>query len=170
MIEGFDVKEQVLGTGDQSVYTFEFKIFDKTDLLIYVQDASGDIVQEVRGDDTTFLASVTFDSIKGGGSVGLLADLTDEYVMTMFLAPDAPDQPASFPNKKSFTLPDIEGALDFLATLIQRVAWLSQRSVKMHDLDDIDFFDPTLPPNPAGNPGAVLAVKEDGTGFEWRII
>ena len=87
--------------------------------------------------------------------------------MTMFMANDLPDQPSSFPNKLSFTLPAIEGALDFLAACIQRIAWLAQRSVKMHDLDDIDSFDPTLPINPSGNPGMTIRVKPDGSGFEW---
>ena len=77
MIQGFDVKEQVLGTGDTLVYTFGFKIFELSDLLIYVQDGSGNIVEEIRGDDTSFLSGVVFDPINGGGTVTLLAFLTD---------------------------------------------------------------------------------------------
>jgi hypothetical protein len=169
MIQGFNIKEQVLGQADSNVYTFDFKIFDVTDLLIYVQDSSGNIVEKIRGDDTTFLSGVTFDSIKGGGTVTLINNLGDEFIMTMFSASDLPDQPTSFPNKTSFTLKAIEGALDYLATLIQRVAWIAQRSMRMHDLDDIDSFDPTLPPNIANYPGGILAVKMDGSGFEILV-
>lgn len=168
-IQGFDYKEQVLGTGDATQYTFDFLIQDPTHLLIWVQDSAGKIVGSYRGDDITFLAGLIFDAKNGGGTVTLVSNLADAYVMTMFLANDAPDQPSSFPNKFSFTLEAIEAALDYIASWGQRIAYLAQRSVKMHDVDDIDLFDPTLPVNPAGNPGGVLSVKTDGTGFEFAV-
>lgn len=166
MIQGFDVKEQWLGTGDANSYTFDFKIFDPSELLIYVQDTSGNVVEQIRGDDTTFLAGVSFDSIQGGGTITLINNLTDGYSLTALSANDLPDQPTAFPNKSSFSLRAIEGALDYLAIQIQRISWLAQRSMRMHDLDDIDSFNPTLPQNIASYPGGILAVKEDGSGFE----
>lgn len=166
MIEGFDVKEQALGQGDSNVFTFDFKIFSLTDLLIYIQNTSGTIVQKIRGDDTSFISGVTFDSAAGGGTVTLIDNLTDEYTITMMLANDLPAQPSSFPNKGAFTLDALEAALDYLAAALQRVAWVSQRSMRMHDLDDIDSFDPTLPQNIANYPGGIIAVKLDGSGFE----
>lgn len=169
MIEGFNVKDQALGTGDNSVYTFDFKIYDPSDILIWVQDAAGNIVEKIRGDDTTFLSSLTFDTINGGGTLTLAANLPDDYSMTMLLAPDAPDQPTGFPNKKSFSFDVLEGAIDFLASSIQRIAYLAQRASVLHDLDDIDSFDPTLPLKIGSNPGGIVSVKEDGSGFEIVI-
>lgn len=166
MIEAFDVKDQALGTGDNAAYTFDFKIYDPTHLLIYVQDGSGNIVQQIRGDDTTYLSGIVFDSVNGGGTVTLVNNLDDTFVMTFMLAPDFPDQPTAFPNKTSFSLDMIEGALDYLASQIQRIAWIAQRSMRMHDLDDIDNFDPTLPISIANYPGGVVSIKEDGSGFE----
>ena len=169
MIEGFDVKEQVLGTGDTLAYTFDFKIYELTDLLIYVQDGSGVQVEKIRGDDTSYLAGVTFDALNGGGTVTLAAFLPDTYVMTMLLANDQPDQTTSFPNKGSFTLDILEGALDFLASCIQRVSYLAQRAMVLNDLDDATLFDPTLPLGIMNSPGGIVSVKGDGTGFEVAI-
>lgn len=166
MIEGFDVKDQALGTGDNNVYTFDFKIYDPTDLLIYVQDGSGNIVEKIRGDDTSYLQGLVFDTDEGGGTLTLAADLPDTFVLTMLLAPDLPDQPTAFPDKTSFTLNILEGALDFLASAIQRAAYLAQRAVVLHDLDDITAFDPTLPLGIGNEPGGIISVKSDGSGFE----
>ena len=165
-IEGFDIKDQWLGTGDKLAYTFDFKISSLTDLLIYVQDGGGNVVEEIRGDDTTYLSGVVFDPIKGGGTITLLVDLPDTYVMTVFLANDLPQQPTSFPNKLSFSLGALEGGLDYLGGAIQRLAWLAQRSIAMHDLDDIDNFDPTLPIGIANYAGSVLGVNAAGTAFQ----
>jgi hypothetical protein len=166
--EGFDVKDQWLGTGDTVAYTFDFTISKLDDLLIYVQDNTSEVVQTLRGSDDVYLSGVTFDPINGGGTVTLVANLPTGYVLTIFLAPDLPDQPSSFPDKSSFSLPDIESALDYLTRLIQRVAWLAQRSIAMHDLDDIDGFNPGLPQNISSSIGNVMAVNAAGTG--WMMI
>lgn len=166
MVQGFNIKEQALGDGINNTFTFDFKIFKATSLLIYIQDAAGNILQKFRGDNTDYLSSAVFDSIKGGGSITLVTTPLEDYVITMFSASDAPDQPTSFGNKTSFSLPAIEGALDFLASCIQRVSFLAKRSMRMHDLDDTDNFDPTLPPNIANYPGGIIAVKLDRSGFE----
>jgi hypothetical protein len=164
-IEGFQIKDQMLGTGDTTVYPFNLYLLNASDLLIWIQDASGNIVETHTGDDTDFVAGLTFDT-DGSGTLTLVNDLPDEYTMTLLMANDAPDQTSTFKNQFSFTLENIEAALDRLAALLQRVAYLAQRSVKMHDLDDIDNFDPTLPFNIAGSPGGIISVKEDGSGFE----
>ena len=164
-IEGFQIKDQVLGTGDTNVYTFNLYLLQASDLLIWIQDGAGNIVETHTGDDTTFVSGLTFDDT-GEGTVTLVNDLPDTYVMTLLMANDAPDQTTAFSNKNSFTLSILESALDRTIALLQRVAYLAQRSVKMHDLDDIDSFDPTLPYNIGANPGGIVSVKEDGSGFE----
>lgn len=169
MIQGFNVKEQALGTGLDNTFTFDFKIFRATSLLIYIQDASGVILHKFRGDDTDYLSSVVFDSIKGGGSITLIDMPLEDYIITMFSAMDLPDQPTAFPNKGSLTMSAIEGALDYLASGIQRLSFLAKRGMRMHDLDDTDSFDPTLPANIANYPGGILAIKLDGSGFEVLV-
>jgi hypothetical protein len=165
-IKGFDYKEQYIGTDDTSAYEFSFKIFDPSELRIYIQDHLGNILaDDIDGDDQVWLSGVTFDAIEGGGTVNLASNLPANYFLTIFLANDAPNQPASFPNKVSFTFNAIEKALDYLGAAIQRVAYLTQRSMRLHDLDDISAWDMRLPMNLVDNPLAILTINADGTGF-----
>lgn len=163
----YDIKEVYLGTGDTSSYDFDFKIEDPTQLLIIEDDGMGNELNRVRGDDNVFLSGVVFDAIEGGGTVTLAADLIDTHVLTMLLANDAPTQPTTFGNKMSFTLQAFEMAMDFITGAVQRLAYLAQRSVKLHDLDDSDNIDPTLPQGVANNPGATIAINSDGTGLAF---
>lgn len=165
-IQGFDVKDQSLAQADTISYSFDFKIFKASDLLIYLQDVNGVILFSFTGDNSTYVAGLTFDSINGGGTLTLAGGVLDDQQITFMLAPDLPDQPSSFPNKGSFNLDAIEGAFDYLCTQIQRVAWLAQRSARMHDLDDTTSFNPTMPLGMSNHPGGILSVKPDGTGFE----
>lgn len=165
----FEVKEQWIGTGDMTAYTFNFKIEDLLHLLIYVQDASGALVAgyPVRGDDVVLLSSVTFDAIRGGGTINLASVLPSDYVLTALLANDAPTQPSEYQTKTSFTLPSFEAALDFLGGALQRVAYLAQRAMKLHPLDDEDTIDLTLPIGFTANPGSIIAINPLGTGLEY---
>lgn len=163
----FNVKDVAIGTGDNDEYTFDFKIEDETHLLIIVQDDDGVETERVRGDDTTFLDSVDFDPVAGGGTVTLVDDLPTDYTMTMLLANDEPTQPSEFRGKASFTLSEFEAALDYLGGQIQRAFYLVLRSVRLNDLDDVDDFDPTLPVGAADNPGATIAVNDDGDGLAY---
>lgn len=172
-IQGFNYKEMVLGTGDTLAYGFDFKIYDPTHLNVIVQDSSGTVVREFRGDDATQVSSLVFDTDDGGGTLTLVSDLESNYVLTMFLAPDAPDQPTDFPYKTSFTLPVIAAALDYLGSMIQRVAFLAQRAIRIHDVDDVygggdvDAFDPRLPAGIRSNPGATVVINDTGDGFDY---
>lgn len=166
-IEGFGYKEQFIGTDDSSSYEFDFKIFSPSHLHIYVQDQLGNILQDIAGDDTTFIAGVAFDPIEGGGTINLVNNLPNAFTMTVFLANDYPDQPTEFANKTSFTMEAIEGGLDFLAAWGQRIAYLAQRALRLHDLDDIDSFDMRLPMGLSGSPAGVLVVNDAGDG--WAI-
>lgn len=165
-ITGFGYKEQWIGTGDTTDYTFDFKIYANSHLYFYLQDQFGNIVAQFTGDDINYLAGVTFDPVDGGGTISLAAVLQNQFVLTMFLANDFPDQPTSFPNKLSFTLEAIENALDFITAWGQRIAYLAQRSIRLHDLDDIDNFDMRLPQNLSANPGGIIEINDAGTGFK----
>lgn len=165
----FEVKEQWIGTGDLSAYTFNYKIEALLHLLLYVQDSTGALVAgyPIRGDDIVLLSSVTFDSIGGGGTINLASVLPTDYVLTALLANDAPTQPSEYQTKASFTLPSFEAALDFLGGAIQRLAYMAQRSFRIHDLEDADDIDTMLPVGFSDNPGATLAINADGNGFAY---
>lgn len=161
------VKEQWLGNNALSSYSFDFTIQDLKHLLVIVQDLTGAEYTRVRGDDITFLAGVTFDSKLGGGTISLKNIFPNGWVLTALQANDAPTQPSEFKDKFSFTLERFELALDYMITSIQRVAYLAQRAVKIHDLDDSYNFNPMLPKGIASNPRATLVINANGNGFAY---
>ncbi len=159
----YDVKEQYLGTGALSEYTFDFKIESLTQLLVIEYDASGVQTQKVRGDDNIYLSSVDFDPVAGAGTVHLAAALTNNYTLVLLLANDAPTQPSQFKGKADFTLKRLEAALDFIVGSVQRLAYRAARSVQLNDFDDETAFDATLPPGVAANTlNLIPAVKAGG--------
>jgi len=170
----YDVREEYTGTGSLDTYSFDFKIEALTQLLVVEYDTDGVETQRVRGTDSTYLDSVEFDAVEGGGTVVLAADLTSGYKLILLLANDAPTQASEFKNKADFTLNRIEAALDFLGGAIQRLAYLGGRSVKLNDYDDTDDFDPSLPPGVAGAEALIPATNADGTGWadvaDWTPV
>jgi hypothetical protein len=125
-------REEYLGTGLVSAYTFDFKITDKSHLLVKCYDTDDEEVFSVRGDDLVELLSVTFD--ENGGVVNLPAVLTTGYLLVLLLADDAPIQPYSWRGKGDWSLPEMGRALDFLSGQIQRLAYLASRSFVMSDV------------------------------------
>lgn len=169
MIAGFNVKDVAIGTGDTDSYNIGFVVDEVTDLLVWAQDGNGVIQGEYRGDDTTFLSSVTFNPDGETMSLGLQNDLPTDWVLTFFMAADEPDQESTFADKFSFNLSDIESAFDVLARFIQRVAYKSQRALVLHDLDDIDSFNPMFPYPIASYAGYVPSIKSDASGIEFVV-
>lgn len=157
-------REEYIGTGALAEYSFDFKIEELSQLEVIEMSDLGVETQRVRGTDITYINSVTFDSIDGGGIVHLKTFLPKNYEIIILEANDAPTQPYEFRNKSSFTLRRIESALDFLGGAIQRLAYLVGRSIKLHESDS--GTDPQLPPL-AGQSLKYIRVKEDESGFEF---
>lgn len=166
----YDPREEYLGNGLLSAYTFNFKIEDVDQLLVIEVDDAGVETQRVRGSDVTYISSVTFDSVAGGGTVNLLAVLTDQYRLIFLLANDSPTQPARFTDKFSFKLAFVEAAFDRVVGQIQRLAYLAGRSIKISDLDDPNDFDPTLPPGITTTSAAGLIPSINAAGTGWNPI
>lgn len=157
-------KQTYVGSGSLATYSFDFKIEALTQLLVVVVNVLGVEVERVRGDDVTFLSSVTF-SQSGGGSVTLLANLPAGYTMVLLEANDAPTQPFEFADKTSFNMKVIERAYDFLAGAVQRLSFRASQAFRIHDADDEETFNPQLPPGislPA-NYNRTFAISPDGT-------
>lgn len=163
----FRVKEQWVGNNTLSEFTFDFTIQDLRHLIVIVQNNLGGLVFKDRGDNTSVLSGVLFDSKAGGGTIILRDVLPNGWTLTALQANDAPTQPSEFKDKNSFTLERFELALDYLITAIQRLAYLGQRALKLNDLDDSYDFDPVLPAGIAGQPRATLIVNGAGTGFDY---
>lgn len=154
------------GTGLLAVYTFPFKIEELSQLLVVEYDDAGLETQRVRGTDVTYLSGVVFDAVEGAGTVTLAANLTTDYKLILLLANDSPTQPTELKNKFDFTLKKFENALDWIAGAVARVAYLSQRSVKLSDYTDETAFDPTLPIEVTDAISQSIMTKADGTGFQ----
>lgn len=165
-IQGFDYKEQWIGTQDTSAYTFDFLITNPSQLHVYIQDQFGNIINDTDGTDDTVFSGVIFDPVDGGGTVNLVSVLPNNYVMTIFLANDQPDQPTSFPNARSFTFDVVEAMIDYVAAWGQRIAYLAQRAIRLHDLDDVSAFDVRLPLNLSTFPSQILVVRDDGAALD----
>lgn len=160
-------KQTYVGTGSLAVYTFDFKIEALSQLLVVVTNVQGVEVQRVRGDDTTFLSTVVFDSMLGGGTVTLLANLTSGYQIVLLEANDAPTQPYEYSNKSSFNLKSFEMALDFVVGAVQRLAFKSSQTVRISDSDDETTFNPQLPAGIALATTRNIRVNSAGTGLEF---
>lgn len=138
-------REQYIGTNSQSAYSFDFKITDKSQLLVKSYDDDGEELFSVRGDDVVDLSSVTFET-DGGGIVNLPANLATGYLLVVLLADDAPIQPFAFRGKGDWSVPEMGRALDYLSGQIQRLAYLASRAFVMSDvvLDD-EMVDVIMP-------------------------
>lgn len=164
----YDVKETYTGDGSLAEYTFDFKIEALAQLEIVELDTNDVETQRVRGTDAVYLSGVVFDAVDGGGTVTLAANLTTGYTLLLLLANDDPTQTYQFNNKTTFTLKDLEKALDFLSGAQQRLAYRGKQALRIHDDDNEETFDCQLPPQaPLTIDGRYLAVNAAGDGFEY---
>lgn len=163
----YNVKQSYTGTGSLSAYTFPFKIEAKEQLEIVVLNSLGVEIQRVRGDDLTFLSSVVFNPVTGGGTVNLIANLPAANTLLILLANDAPTQPYEFSDKTSFSLKKIERALDFIAGAVQRLTYKTKQSLRIHDADDEETFNGQLPAGIGLAVGKAIIVNSTGTGLEF---
>lgn len=164
-IPQYKPREEYIGAGNQDAYTFDFLITNLNQIMVVAVDNTGVEVFKGRGDDISgFFTSIDFDPVRGGGTVNLAADLPISYRLYLILAHDNPTQPSQLRRKSRFDLNDIEVALDFLATQIQRNHYLLQRSFKLDESVSTQDFDPYLPPP---TPDSVAVVNPAGDAMEW---
>ncbi len=163
----YAVKELYTGTGSLDEYTFDFKITNLSQLLVIEVDDDGVETERVRGDDETYLDSVTFDAILGGGTVFLADNLASGYTLILLLADDEPVQNYEFRNKTSFTLRRFEDAIDAIVGAVQRLSYLAKQSLRIHDIDEEEDFNGQLPSGVMDQGDKILIVNADGTGFDY---
>lgn len=156
-------RAEYVGLGNKSDYTFDFKITDLSQLLVVHTDVTNEILHSVRGDDITFLSSVVYDVLAGGGTVNLLANLPANENLFLILADDEPTQDDAYNNKSDFTLKRFENSLDRLAGQIQSLAYKAGRSLRISETHFDLELDTLLPRLIAGD---VIIVNDDGDGFD----
>jgi len=163
-ISTYQPRADFIGTGVLDSYSFDFKITDKSQLLIVKADDAGALVWAVDGDDLTYLSSVTFNE-DGGGQVVLIADLEADYTLAIILNANEPTQPQQFARRSSWTLKQFEDAFDYMALQLQAVAYLAKRAPilgKLVNANDADAFNMEI----ELLADAVIAINSTGDGFE----
>lgn len=168
-IPAYKPREEKIGTGLLSSYTFDFKVISKDQILLIHTDENNEIIWIVRGDDVVVLTSVVLGpSPDGGGTVNLTAPLPLNHNLIIIQSEDAPTQPKRMKEKTGWTLKDMESALDFLGVEIQSLSYKIGRAMLMSDvlLDSAGFDHSVPPPKPDS---VLIAVGPPGapTHFEW---
>ena len=158
-------REEYVGTGSLDTYSFGFKVAALAQIEVIVFDDATPPVEtfRVRGTDTTYLDTVTFDAVDGGGEIILVDNLPSAHHLLILQANDTPLQEVEFKNKRDFTLARIEAALDVINGQIQRLNYKADRSLRLpeHVLDAVDFN--TELDLIGGD--YLLAIHEDGNRF-----
>ena len=165
-VSSYIPRNDYVGGGNQNEYTFDFPIYSLAQLLVIVTDQNFNEVFRVPGTDVVNLYSVTIEGTSGG-FVTLVNNLPTGYNLSLILANDQPTQQTTFRAQGDFTLKTFESALDTLCQEIQRVAYLSQKSIKLPEeilLALSQAFDTEIP-LPL-TPGYVIAINALGTGLQ----
>lgn len=161
----YDPREEYIGTGLLTEYTFDFKITALEDLLIIKTNAAFTEVFRVDGNDTTYLDTVTFDATAGGGTVTLVDELESGYYLFILMADENPLQEYLFRAKGDFTMTRFEAALDVLSGQIQTLTYRMNRVPRLPEtmLDSVGF-DPEIATVVAAD--KIIAINTTGNGFE----
>jgi len=159
-----------LAEGIITVIEFDFLVTKRSDVLLSIVQA-GQTTITFRGDNTTYLADLTFDSVLGGGIVTLVTALTAAQTIYIDLDVQEPDQPNVFRvvNNYLTSFRAIEQALDYVVTAIQTLARRSENSVKMPRHISPYDFDPELPEDIFDVTYADYFPVINDTGDGWKI-
>lgn len=133
----YKTRSAYLGDGATEIYTFDFKIVNKTHLLVLNVDPDGNVVWAVRATDTTYFTTTLTGET--GGSIDLVAPLPLNHRLIILLADDEPTQPAKYVTNDAYTMKQIENSFDWLSGQIQRIRYLLDRSFKLPEKFIDDF-------------------------------
>lgn len=148
-----------IGNGATSIYAYNFKIFDESELLVTRRNLSDVETTLVLNTDYT----VSGVGVAGGGNITLTAgNLTSGFILTIRRVREL-KQETVFRNQSEFYPELHETAFDKLVMIDQQQQDEINRSLKLAETIDPAGFDPTLPSDlPALS---FLQVNDDGDGF-----
>ena len=136
MITNYQPYSVYVGNGVTTQFTFDFKIKNANQVLIMVFDTTNDsLVFSERGNlaPSANVTSVTFDALRGGGTVTLPAAPSAQRAILVKLAMDTPVQDYKFREQQDFELRQFENSLDFLMSHIQRLYEKISRTLRFDD-------------------------------------
>lgn len=146
------------GTGSQTVFSFGFKVFQASDLLVIQTDSSGNNTTLALTTQYTVTLNSNQD-VSPGGTVTLVTATPSGYQLT--LSSQLPQiQSANLTNAGNFYPTTVNNSLDYLTILIQQLSTSMVRGLA-YPINDPSTINNVLPPA-AGRAGKVLTF--DGTG------
>lgn len=155
-------RNDYVGNGSTSVYSFTFRIFDEDDLVVTTRDT--DNVEHTLTINTDYTVDGVGD--EDGGSITLVAgNLTADYAITIRRVRDI-TQETDIRNQGEFFPETHEDTFDQLIMIDQQQQDEIDRSIKLPETISSDEFDPTLPWDITDQAGAVLCVNASGDGFD----
>lgn len=164
MIEFYDTRSYALGDGVITQIPFDFLITKKADILFTIVE-SGQTPIKFDGNDTTYLSSLTFDAVGGGGTATLLVALASGKTIYLDLNVVEPVQSSLFRDRSNYSLRTFETALDYVVTGVQTLFRNVERSFRFARHVDISVFDPTLPDGLVGAVSKTIMTNTSGNGL-----
>lgn len=163
-------RNDYVGNGATSVYSFTFRILEDSDLRVTVRDTNGDENTLILNTDYT----VTGAGSASGGSITLVdsgqswldgdGDLLTDYALTIRRVRPL-TQETDIRNQGDF-FPEIhEDAFDHQTMLNQQQQDEIDRAFKLPESISASDFDATLPATAPENPGAAVIINPTGTGL-----
>lgn len=157
-----DVSDRYIGLGNLNQYSFDFKVSgDASDLLIIKTDADNNVIFKVRGDDTEYVDSVTFNDGNVGGTVTLIDNLETDYILTIRLLPENPEQDDQYRNQSDFSLKKLENSFDQQNGYIQAMWDILKRVPRIPD----QFLDSAMDQSVLGEIDDALDLATDETVY-----
>lgn len=154
-------RNDYIGNGSTSVYSYSFKIFSESDLLVTTRTSAGVEATLVLTTDYT----VTGVGETSGGSITLVAgNLASGTTLTIRRVRDL-TQEADIRNQGDFYPEGHENAFDHLIMVDQQQQDEIDRSVKFPETVSSSDFDPTLPTDLLGEDGLTIITNPAGDGF-----
>lgn len=155
-------RNDYIGNGATSVYSYSFKIFSENDLLV---------TKRTTADVESTLVLTTDYTVTGvgepsGGTITLVAgNLTSGYALTIRRVRDL-TQETDIRNQGDFYPEGHEDAFDHFIMIDQQQQDEIDRSAKFPETVDVTDFDPELPADLVGLDGYTIVTNSDGDGWE----
>jgi len=165
-IDAYNPRQEFVGDGVVTTYTFDFRIRKSSHLRLVLFSDLNVKQFDIRGDDTTYIQSITFDPLLDGGEVVFKTAIANLYKLRLILDNNEPIQSSEFRDKSDFTLRLFERMGDWIVNALQSVRYRASRALVMSEetLDSANF-NMELPPFPG--PNQVPAINDDEDGWVW---
>jgi hypothetical protein len=157
-------RNEYTATAGQTVFNYTFKIFDNTDLNVYITPAGQEANDSI---DLTTAYSVDTATIgdEDGGFITLDTGTSDgDYVTIVSNVPES--RTTDYQNNGDFRPDTVNNDFDRVVQLVKQVDSKADRTIGFQE----SLQNPTSLKVDSPVPNAVLGVNPDASGLYWRQI